>query len=204
MSNSQPVPAENRRSRLRFAARVAALLSCNAVAPPAHAESKARGHGPRRWRSTRPGVYELDAKLDLTLPEEARRASRPGSRCGSTTRSRSTACGATCPTPTSPSLEQSYELSYHALSQRYLVRNLNTGEQQDFGDAAGGARRRSATVRGLPLIDSSLLEHGPSLRIPRARGGRSAHGAGYAEAGCCSGPTTGAPPASGIAWTFRP
>ena len=41
-------------------------------------------------------------------------------------------------------LEQRYELSYHALSQRYLVRNLNTGEQQDFGSLQA-ALERSAT-----------------------------------------------------------
>ena len=48
-----------------------------------------------------------------------------------------------------PTLEQSYELSYHALSQRYLVRNLNTGEQQDFGtlQAALDASATSADCR---------------------------------------------------------
>ena len=59
---------------------------------------------------------------------------------------------------------QSFELSYHALSQRYLVRNLNTGEQFDHG-ALDGALERVSEVRGLPLIDSSLLEPGPTYEF---------------------------------------
>jgi hypothetical protein len=62
------------------------------------------------------------------------------------------------------SLEQSYELSYHALSQRYLVRNLNTGEQQDFGTLQS-ALDSLAEVRGLPLLDSGLLEPGSSYEF---------------------------------------
>ena len=42
------------------------------------------------------------------------------------------------------SLQQSYELSYHALSQRYLLRNLNTGEQQDFGTLQASLDRLAA------------------------------------------------------------
>ena len=69
------------------------------------------------------------------------------------------------------SLVQTYELSYHALSQRWLVRNLNTGEQQDFrhvrrrgGSAVDGAR--------LPAFDADLVQSGRSFRGRRARGRR--------------------------------
>ena len=54
------------------------------------------------------------------------------------------------------SLVQSYELNYHALSQRYLLRNLNTGEQFDFGSLQAALDRLSA-IRGLPVIDANLL-----------------------------------------------
>ena len=57
------------------------------------------------------------------------------------------------------SLVQSYELSYHALSQRWLVRNLNTGEQQDYG-TFGAAVDRLSTVRGLPAFDADLVQPG--------------------------------------------
>ena len=89
-------------------------------------------------------------------------------------------------------LEQRYELSYHALSQRYLVRNLNTGEQQDFGTLQA-ALDRLGEVRGLPVSTPH------SCRATRLRRHASApcstlqHRARRASAGCCSGPTTGAP-----------
>jgi len=57
-------------------------------------------------------------------------------------------------------LEQVNELSYHALSQRYLVRNLNTGEQQDFGSLQA-ALEALGDLRGLPVIDADLVEKGP-------------------------------------------
>ena len=57
-------------------------------------------------------------------------------------------------------LEQRYEVSYHALSQRYLVRNLNTGEQQDFGSLQA-ALDRVADLRGLPVHRHGLVPDGP-------------------------------------------
>src|SRR5512137_145815 len=77
------------------------------------------------------GVYELDAKLDLPLPEEARKAVESGLTLRLTyeivvDRVRRYMLDAEV-----ASLAQRFEISYHALSQRYLVRNLNTGEQFD-------------------------------------------------------------------------
>ena len=57
-------------------------------------------------------------------------------------------------------LEQRYEVSYHALSQRYLVKNLNTGEQQDFGSLQA-ALDRVSELRGLPVLDTALVSDGP-------------------------------------------
>jgi len=106
------------------------------------------------------GVYELDAQLDLSLPADARRAIDAGLTLRLNYQIEIGRQRRYLPDPEVASLVQSYELSYHALSQRYLVRNLNTGEQFDHG-ALDGALERLAEVRGLPLIDSSLLESGP-------------------------------------------
>jgi hypothetical protein len=57
-------------------------------------------------------------------------------------------------------LEQRYEVSYHALSQRYLVKNLNTGEQLDFGSLQS-ALERISELRGLPVLDTALVSDGP-------------------------------------------
>lgn len=56
-------------------------------------------------------------------------------------------------------LKQRYQLQYHALTERYIVRNLNSGEQATFGSLAG-ALEVLGTVRGLPVIDDALLSRG--------------------------------------------
>lgn len=106
-------------------------------------------------------VYELDAKADISLPEEARKAIVGGLTLKfeyeiELSRVRHYMIDATV-----ASLLQRYELSYHALSQRYLLRNLNTGEQEDFGSLQA-ALQRLGDVHGLPVIDAALLVHGPS------------------------------------------
>ena len=55
------------------------------------------------------------------------------------------------------SLEQKYELTYHALSQRYILRNLNSGEQENFS-TLNSMLGQLANVVSLPLLDESLLE----------------------------------------------
>ena len=106
------------------------------------------------------GVYELDAKLDLPLPDGARKAVESGLTLRLTyeivvDRVRRYMLDARV-----ASLEQRYEVSYHALSQRYLVRNLNTGEQQDFGTLQA-ALDRVSELRGLPVLDKALVADGP-------------------------------------------
>jgi hypothetical protein len=107
------------------------------------------------------GVYELDARLDLPLPEEARKAVDSGLTLRLryeivVDRVRHFMLDAEV-----AALQQRYEVSYHALSQRYLVRNLNTGEQHDFGTLQG-ALDRICEIRGLPVIDTALVTPGPT------------------------------------------
>lgn len=61
-------------------------------------------------------------------------------------------------------LLQLYELQYHALSQRYIVRNLNSGEQQSF-QTLSAALLHLGTIRDLPLIDQALLHPRRSYTI---------------------------------------
>lgn len=58
------------------------------------------------------------------------------------------------------SLKQRYQLQYHALTERYITRNLNSGEQASHRTLAA-ALESLGVVRGLPLIDDALLEDGP-------------------------------------------
>ena len=61
-------------------------------------------------------------------------------------------------------LEQRYDLRYHALTQRFIVTNLNSGEQSTFGTLQS-ALRTLGEVRSLPVIDDALLEEGESYDV---------------------------------------
>jgi hypothetical protein len=106
------------------------------------------------------GVYELDAKLDLRLPEDARKAVEAGLTLRLTYEITVDRVRRYMPDASVAALEQRYEVSYHALSQRYLVKNLNTAEQQDFGSLQA-ALDRVSELRGLPVIDTALVTDGP-------------------------------------------
>jgi hypothetical protein len=106
------------------------------------------------------GVFELDAKLDLTLPEGARQAIEAGLTLRLTYEISVDRVRRYMPDAGVAALEQRYEVSYHALSQRYLVKNLNAGEQQDFGSLQA-ALDRVSELRGLPVLDTALITDGP-------------------------------------------
>lgn len=106
------------------------------------------------------GVYELDAKLELTLPDAARKAVESGLTLRLTYEVTVDRVRRYMPDAGVAVLEQRYEVSYHALSQRYLVKNLNTGEQQDFG-LLQSALDRVSELRGLPVLDTALVTDGP-------------------------------------------
>jgi hypothetical protein len=55
------------------------------------------------------------------------------------------------------SLRQTYRLEYHALSERYIVRNLNSGEQTSFATLFS-ALNHLGRIEELPLIDAALLD----------------------------------------------
>lgn len=104
-------------------------------------------------------VYELDARLDIQLPDAARKAVESGLTLRLTYEIVIDRVRRYLPDAEIAALAQQYEVSYHALSQRYLVRNLNTGEQLDFGSLAS-ALDRIRELRGLPVLDAALVEPG--------------------------------------------
>lgn len=110
------------------------------------------------------GVYELDAAMVLELPEGARKAIEAGLAMRIDYDIRISRVRQYIPDAGVASLVQSYEVSYHALSQRYLLRNMNTGEQQDYG-TLDAALERVGDVRGLPVIDAALVQDGPTYEV---------------------------------------
>lgn len=57
-----------------------------------------------------------------------------------------------------------YELEYRPLSQRYIVSNLNSGDQDSFATLYS-ALNNLGRVQGLPVIDDALLDPGSTYRI---------------------------------------
>jgi len=112
-------------------------------------------------------VYQLNATIDFHLAQEARAAIRDGAPLSLhldivVHRQRSFWLNDTV-----AALSQNYELSFHALSERYLVRNLNSGEQTSHAtlDAALDQLR---VISSLPILDQALIRpdsrHEISLR----------------------------------------
>lgn len=61
-------------------------------------------------------------------------------------------------------LRQRYQLEYHALSERFLVHNLNSGEQASFSTLRA-ALDYLGRVRDLPLIDAALLDENRAYSV---------------------------------------
>lgn len=130
-----------------------ALLAITS-APPASAQTRLEIRSAYIEPADR--VYELTATLNFDLPNGAREAIREGVPLSLhleivVKRQRSYWLDETVAT-----LDQSYELAYRALSERYLVRNLNSGEQASYAtfDAALDALR---VISRLPILDQALV-----------------------------------------------
>ncbi len=60
-------------------------------------------------------------------------------------------------------LQQRYQLQYHALSQRFVVRNLNTGEQTSYRSLPDALAVIGA-IRDFPMLDQRVLDKGKPYR----------------------------------------
>jgi len=157
MSNSNPVSCRRVPQLLRRGAMLLLCFLATSTLSPVFAESKAVVRSASLALDAAQDVYELNAKVDITLPEEARKGIEAGLTLRFVYEIELSRVRGYWPDATIAELEQVYELSYHALSQRYLLRNLNTGEQQDFGSLQA-ALEQLGDVRGLPVIDADLVQ----------------------------------------------
>jgi hypothetical protein len=149
------------RNRLRFLWLCAAVLMCFLATGAASAAPKGSQLLIRSAHAVLDDdVYELDTQLDMQLPKGALKAIDGGLTLHLTYEIEVNRVRRWMPDAGVATIEQQFELAYHALSQRYLVRNLNTGEQQDFGSVEA-ALARITDVKGLPVLDASLLPPGP-------------------------------------------
>jgi len=102
------------------------------------------------------GVYLLDAQLLFNLPKTAERSVRDGVAMNLVVEVRFDHVRRWWLNENVAVLEQRYTLIYHAVSERFLLRNLNSGAQtsySSFDDAVVALKN----IRSLPLLDSDLL-----------------------------------------------
>lgn len=68
------------------------------------------------------------------------------------------------PDATVAELQQRWRLAFDALSQRYVVTNVNSGAQATYSTQAEALEALSS-IRNLPLIDADLLESGRRYEV---------------------------------------
>jgi len=105
------------------------------------------------------GVYVLEARVEYRLSEDARKAVDAGVPLTIELEIAVIRHRRFWPDAEVATLRQDYRLEFHALSERYIVRNLNTGEQSTFGTLFS-ALNFLGRIDGLPVIDAALLEPG--------------------------------------------
>jgi len=110
------------------------------------------------------GVHRLDARLQLVLSSEALRALSSGVPLTIESQLELIRVRRFYWDDAVAELALRYELEYRPLSQRYIVRNLNSGDQDSFATLYS-ALNNLGRVQGLPVIDDALLEAGSSYRI---------------------------------------
>lgn len=110
------------------------------------------------------GVHTLDARLQLVLSSEALEALSSGVPLTIELQLEVIRTRRFVWDDSEAELALRYELEYRPLSQRYLVRNLNSGNQDSFATLYS-ALNNLGRVQGLPVIDDALLEYGKNYRI---------------------------------------
>ena len=110
------------------------------------------------------GVYYMDADVGLNLSDDAINALENGLPITVKLQIQIIKHRSWWFNSTTAELEQSYQISYHALSRRFIITNLNSGDQQSYS-----TYREAVTSMGqvsdLPIIDAKLLDPGAHYNI---------------------------------------
>ncbi len=110
------------------------------------------------------GVHMLDARLQLVLSSEALEALNSGVPLTIELQLQVIRVRRWYMDALDAELAVRFELEYRPLSQRYIVRNLNSGNQDSFATLYS-ALNNLGRVENLPVIDDALLASGKSYRV---------------------------------------
>jgi hypothetical protein len=110
------------------------------------------------------GVYLLNARIEYRLSSESRDALNAGVPLNLRIDVEIIHSRRFWFDNTTAELRFRYQLEYHALSERYIVMNVNSGQQESFSSLFA-ALNFIGRVDKLPLIDAALLEEDRNYRI---------------------------------------
>jgi len=110
------------------------------------------------------GVHALDARLQLVLSSEALAALESGVTLTIELQLQVIRVRRFYVDDVEAELALRYELEYSPVSQRYIVRNMNSGDQDSFATLYS-ALNSLGRVQGLPVIDEAVLEDDESYRV---------------------------------------
>ncbi len=143
---------------LRLALLCAVALLLPLVSGPAAAETSAPFGIRTAYVQLVDDVYVLNARLHLPLNDRLREALRDGVPLKLELELEVSGARRYWLDDGVASLRQHYQLQYDAVSDRYLVRNLNSGEQNSFPTLAA-AVEQLAHISSLPVLDRALIEN---------------------------------------------
>ncbi len=149
----------------RIAAALALLVALGAAAL-AQDNRERQGYFNVRSADTRlvDGVQVLDARLQLVLSDEALAALNSGVPLIIELRLEVIRMRRFMPDAVDAELDVRYELEYRPLSQRYIVRNLNSADQDSFATLYA-ALNSLGRIESLPVVDDSILEADARYRM---------------------------------------
>ena len=110
------------------------------------------------------GVHILDARLQLVLSSEALNALNSGVPLTIELQMQVIRVRRFYIDAIDAELAVRFELEYRPLSQRYIVRNLNSGDQDSFATLYS-ALNNLGRVQGFPVIDEALLDPNKVYRV---------------------------------------
>jgi hypothetical protein len=138
------------------------------VLPDVHAQQLPERQGFFDIRSAhttlRNGVHELEARLQLILSDEALDALNSGVPLTIELDFEVIRVRGLWLDSVDAELTFTYELEYRPLSQRYIVRNLNSGDQDSFSTLYA-ALNNLGRIQDLPVIDDAVLDPDSRYRL---------------------------------------
>jgi len=152
-----PSPPDVRRAGCVARLQCFAVLAATLVMQPLHADGL---EGRFEVRSAdlelEEGVYHMNARLDLPLSDAVRRGLTEGVPLNLELDIEIERVRQLLPNSRVAELTQRYHLEYNAVSARYTLRNVNSGQQESLA-TVDAALDHLSDIRDLPVLDRALV-----------------------------------------------